>query len=133
MGASAAVMLHSAPALHLWCVDKFMVAGTQKTTEYFLRPFIRTNRCEIIVGDSERAGGMLQHMAGKLDLVFVDDGHAEEDVMRDIKWFWPLLRPGGYMVGHDFETPHNDVARGVIASGIPFTVPIPRLWQAIKP
>lgn len=133
MGASAKVMAVAAPHMHLWCVDKFMVAGTEKVTRYFLRDEIARGQVELIIGDSERAASMLQHMRGKLDLVWVDDGHAEEDLLRDIGSFWPLLRRGGIMVGHDFEQPHNDVARGVIRSGINYSLPLPRLWQAIKP
>jgi predicted O-methyltransferase YrrM len=134
MGRSAKVMLDANPTVHLWAVDKFMVAGTLDVTNYFLKAQIDSGRCEIIVGDSERAGGMLQHMRGKLDLVFVDDGHATEDVQRDIKWFLPLVRPGGLICGHDFEVPHNDVAIGVLTSIDPREVffPVPRVWAHIK-
>lgn len=134
MGASSYMMLRSAPVdVHMWAIDKFMVAGTEFVTRRNLSPWIENGRCEIIVGDSERGGQMLQHMAGKVDLIFIDDGHAEEDVMRDIRCLKPLLRPGGVMLGHDFEDPHNDVARGVIASGIPYDVPLPRLWRYVAP
>jgi predicted O-methyltransferase YrrM len=132
MGASAHAMLLAAPEdFHIWCIDKFMVAGTEFVTRQVLETPIRTGQCEIIVGDSERGAEMLEHMKGKVDLVFVDDGHATEDVLRDIRCLKPLLRPGGIMVGHDFEVPHNDVAMGVIKSGISYDVPIPRLWRHI--
>lgn len=132
MGASAHAMLLAAPTdAHMWCIDKFEVAGTEFVTRKNLEPWINAHRCEIIVGDSERGGKMLSHMKGQVDLIFVDDGHAEEDLLRDIKWLKPLLRPGGVMLGHDFDVPHNDVARGVIRSGIPFDVPVPRLWRHI--
>lgn len=134
MGATAYMMLRCAPAdAHLWTIDKFMVPGTEFVSRMNLDPWIRFGRCELIVGDSERGGSMLLHMAGKVDLIFVDDGHAEEDVMRDIRCLKPLLRPGGVMLGHDFDVPHNDVARGVIASGIAFDVPLPRLWRYVQP
>lgn len=132
MGRSAKVAL-DAGCEHLWCVDLFMVAGTQKVTEYFLRDYIREGRCEIIVGDSARGAAMLQHTRGKLDAVWVDDGHATEDVKRDIRSFLPLLRSGGELFGHDFDVPHNDVALGVIQSLPSWQIPVPRVWSYIKP
>src|SRR5215813_5367015 len=91
LGRSAKVMLDAGQG-HLWTVDKFMVAGTEHTTRYFLRNEIAQGRCELIVGDMDKAGEMLMpHMAGKIDLAWVDDGHAEEDVMRDIRNLIPLL------------------------------------------
>lgn len=132
MGASAYMMLRSAPMdCHMWCIDKFMVAGTEFVTRRNLRPWIERSRCEIIIGDSERGGQMLQHMAGKVDLIWCDDGHAKEDLLRDIFWLYPLLRPGGIMVGHDWEG-DNDVAQGVKASGIKYFLPMPRCWASIK-
>lgn len=135
MGASAFAMLESAPRLHLWTVDKFMVFGTEQITRLFLGEFIAQGRCEIIIGDMDTAGSMLQHMKGKIDASWVDDGHAEEDVRRDIRNLLPLLRSGGELFGHDFDVPHNDVARGVLSmlpsSNLRF--PVPRVWSYIKP
>lgn len=133
MGASAKVMLRANPNLHLWCVDKFdLIFGLEWVAYNTLKPWVADSRCELINGDSARGGQMLSHLRGKLDFVFVDDGHATEDVIRDITHFYPLLRPGGVMFGHDFEVPHNDVAMGVIKSGIPFDVPVSRMWRSIK-
>lgn len=135
MGASALVMLLANPRLHLWCVDTFQVAGTEECCRYFLRDAILEGRCELIRGDSAQAAPMLGHMNGRLDYVWVDDGHATPDVIRDITSFMPLLRPGGEMFGHDFDVPHNDVALGVLscfrADEIDF--PVPRVWRHRKP
>lgn len=135
MGASAFVMLKANPKLHLWCVDTFAVFGTKEITENFLDKEIKDGRCEIIVGDSQRGSEMLRHMTGKIDSVWVDDGHATEDVKRDIRCFLPILRSGGTLYGHDFDVPHNDVALGVIAS-LPansWSIPVPRVWSYTKP
>jgi len=133
MGASAHVMLDGSPRPHLWCVDPFMVEGTRKVTEYFLRHFIQAGRCEILAKRSPEAADQLNHVRGKLDMVFVDDGHAYEDVVLDIKTWLPLLRSGGLLCGHDFETPENDVARAVKDLLPGYTEPIPRMWAYIKP
>jgi predicted O-methyltransferase YrrM len=133
MGASAYVMLLANPTLHLWCVDLFEVAGTEKVSRFFLKPFIADGRCELIKGDSAKAGIMLQHMAGKLDAVWVDDGHATPDVQRDIDNFLPLLRSGGELFGHDFDEPANDVALGVMSRLPHWELPVPRVWSYVKP
>lgn len=129
LGASAYVMLAANPRLHLWCVDTFNEIGIQKMAEYWLRDFIRAGRCELIKGDSNRAASMLPHMKGKLDFVWVDDGHAEEDLRRDIGAFQPLMRPGSLMFGHDWDG-NNDVARGVksMIYEAQIQIPVPRVW-----
>lgn len=132
MGRSAKVML-DAGCRHLWSVDHFAVAGTFEVSQFFLSDYIQRGQCELIRGDSNRAAEMLVHMRGKIDFVFVDDGHASSDLIRDITAMIPLLKPGGIMCGHDFEVPHNDVANGVIQTGIPYTVPVPRMWMYVKP
>lgn len=132
MGRSALVMLEANPELQLVLIDNFQVAGTQKCVEYFLAD--HWHRVRILVGDSGQVEPWLLQYKGRVDAVFVDDGHATEDVKRDIRVFLPLLRPRGELCGHDFDVPHNDVALGVIASlGDKFTVPVHRLWSHIKP
>lgn len=134
MGASAFAMMQAAPdTAHMWTIDKFMVAGTEFVTRKNLERFISSGRLEIIVGDSERGGEMLVHMKGLVDVIFIDDGHAEEDLRRDIRSLFPLLKPGGVMCGHDWEG-DNDVARGVKSMFNPgmIEVPLPRLWQVVR-
>jgi predicted O-methyltransferase YrrM len=128
-GASARAMLDGTPA-HLWCVDKFMVFGSEEVTRMFLTQWIISGQCEIIRGDMDKAGDMLAHMRGQIDAVWIDDGHAEEDLQRDIRNALPLLRPGGLLIGHDWDG-DNDVARGV-KSMLPehhLEFPVPRVWQ----
>lgn len=131
-GASALVMLRANPKLHLWCCDIFTAyAFNKEIAAYFLRKEIHEGRCELIVGDSRRAADMLVHMKGKLDGVWCDDGHAEEDLIRDITCCLPLLKSGKIMWGHDWDG-DNNVARGVKATGIKYFLPLPRIWAAVK-
>lgn len=133
-GRSAKVML-DAGVKHLWCVDHFSDPNCFEVCSHMLRKEIKEGRCELIKGDSAKAGGMLQHMKGKIDAVWVDDGHAEVDLQRDIDNLLPLIRPGGIIFGHDYEVPANDVARGVL-SRIPhekLIFPVPRVWAYIVP
>lgn len=133
LGRSAKVML-DAGCEHLWCVDLFMVAGTLETSRYFLRDYIKKSRCELIQKRSNEAAEQLSHMRGQLDFVFVDDGHAFEDVALDINSWLPLLRSGGILCGHDFDQkPDNDVARAVKQMLPGWTEPVSRIWQYVKP
>jgi predicted O-methyltransferase YrrM len=133
MGFSSAVMLAASPELHLWCVDPFMVAGTLECSRFFLKKYTSQGRCEIIPDRCAHAAEMLAYLRGKIDLAFVDDGHAYDDVVYDIQHLTPLLRPGGVLCGHDYETPPNDVTRAVTDRLQGHRQPVPRMWEWRKP
>ena len=42
---------------------------------------------------------------GSLDGCFIDASHDEWNVRQDIKDWLPKVRPGGFLCGHDYETP----------------------------
>jgi predicted O-methyltransferase YrrM len=133
MGASSFVMLAANPHLHLWSIDPFQVAGTEKVSRYFLRDFIAEGRCEIIPKYTKEAASQLRHMAGKLDFCFVDDGHAFSDVVTDIESMLPLVRAGGLLCGHDYDSePFNEVALAVQQKLAGHYLPVPRLWCYAK-
>lgn len=48
-------------------------------------------------------GAMLHHDAS-LDLAFIDADHSEQAVAEDIAAWWPKVKPGGWLGGHDYET-----------------------------
>lgn len=45
------------------------------------------------------------------DLVHIDDAHEYADAAEDIKMWWSLLRPGGVMLGDDFQHAWAGVVR----------------------
>lgn len=47
------------------------------------------------------------------DVIYVDAAHDYEEVMLDLALFWPLLKPGGVMIGDDFDANWHGVVRGV--------------------
>lgn len=134
MGFTSYVMLAANPHLHLWSCDPFAVAGTYEVSCHYLRDFIAQGRCEIIRKETTAASLQLQHMRGKLDFVMSDDGHLQHEVENDINCFWPLVRSGGVMCGHDLEHPDNGVTLAVKAKFGPtgFTEPVPRMWEVVK-
>lgn len=42
---------------------------------------------------------------GSLDFVYLDGDHREEAVLLDLRLWWPKLRAGGIMAGHDIVMP----------------------------
>lgn len=134
LGRSAKVALDAGVG-HLWCIDKWSMieSGIFEQCKLFLAPEIASGRVELINGDSAKGGDMLQHMRNKVDCIFVDDGHAKEDLERDIDNLFPLLKTGGEMFGHDWEGT-NDVAQGVLSRFIEqrVKVPVPRMWSVIR-
>lgn len=136
MGASAHMMLMASPSLQLWCVDKWETFGTRQVTEMYLRDFIAQGRCRLIVGDSSHAASALSVIHNlhdeSLDFVWVDDGHTREDLQRDISCFWPKLRPGGTMFGHDYDGEVKQAVDDMFAGVVNVDSPVNRLWRAVK-
>lgn len=50
------------------------------------------------------------------DIVFIDAGHDYENALADIRAWWPLVREGGYLCGHDYQHKFPGVMRAVAES-----------------
>lgn len=48
-----------------------------------------------------------------IDIAFIDAGHDYENALADIKAWWPLVRDGGYLCGHDYQHQFPGVMRAV--------------------
>lgn len=57
-----------------------------------------------------------------LDFVYIDGNHSYESVKEDIKTYYPKLREGGVLGGHDFYNGHCSEHDGVIQAVIEFAV-----------
>ncbi len=55
----------------------------------------------------------LAEIIPEVDLVFLDAAHDYESVMDDITAFWPKVRPGGILSGHDWQKSFPTVIRAV--------------------
>lgn len=54
----------------------------------------------IRTGDAIRAAN--RYLDGECDFVFIDDDHESAHVLDECRAWWPKLRSGGTMAGHDF-------------------------------
>lgn len=48
-----------------------------------------------------------------VDFVFIDADHRYEGVLRDIKAWWPTIKPGGVLAGHDHTVEFPGVEKAV--------------------
>jgi hypothetical protein len=58
------------------------------------------NRANIIRADSKAAAQAIPDSS--LDLVFIDADHSYEGCRDDIKAYWPKVKAGGIISGHDY-------------------------------
>lgn len=70
------------------------------------------DRCGQMRMTSEEAV-KLAGASAPFDVVFIDAGHDYENALSDIKAWWPLVRTGGYLCGHDFQHKFPGVMRAV--------------------
>jgi predicted O-methyltransferase YrrM len=59
------------------------------------------------IGDSVEVAASIPD--GSLDFVYLDDDHSEAGVTRSLWAWWPKVREGGVLCGHDFDI--DDVQR----------------------
>jgi len=48
-----------------------------------------------------------------VDVVYIDGDHSKDGVKLDIMTWWPRVRPGGFLCGHDFHVAHPGVVESV--------------------
>lgn len=76
-------------------------------------------RCLMVRATSEDAAtneDVLKWNPGGADCVFIDAAHDYANVKLDIARWWPLIRDGGMLVGHDFNHKWPGVERAVAES-----------------
>lgn len=81
--------------------------------------------------DSTKSAGIF--LDGSVDFCFIDASHVEEDVKRDIKSWWPKIKPGGVLGGHDWTwgSIKNAVGDFVKTCGLQ-PVTLGNCWKVIK-
>jgi len=121
----SAALLESFPALQMLLVDPyhlrvggslggasgdqgFSVAALEKSLEV-TQPH-RARATHIVQSSIEAASWVAPR---SLDLAFIDGDHSHEGARSDIHAWWPLLKNGGLLAGHDYTFTWPGVVRAV--------------------
>jgi predicted O-methyltransferase YrrM len=100
----------------LYCVDPWVPYpqmpwlrdGDLAMAAALLAPHAR--RVRIVRATSADAARWL----GMMDFVYIDGSHAFSDCAADLELWWPSVRPGGLLAGHDFDEEHHEVKAAVM-------------------
>lgn len=83
----------------LKCVDRWIEPAEEGMAESIL------GRDRMVKGDSVESAKLFEDES--LDFVFIDAGHRYEEVKADIEAWFPKVRKGGIVSGHDYVE-YND-------------------------
>lgn len=62
----------------------------------------------------ERSNKASEHVPNNLDFVYIDGNHDEKHVQEDIQLYYPKIKKGGLLGGHDFAGKFPGVVKAVI-------------------
>ena len=115
---------HGYPTLYYQFLANVLQAGMQD----YIVPFPNA---------STIAARWLLQRGIQADLIYIDGSHEENDVYNDINDYWKLLRPGGVMLGDDYN-PYwaglvKDVGRFSQEHGLTLHSGGQNNWMFIKP
>lgn len=111
-GATSAHLLKRFPQLTLFCVDPFAdysefepnrtqeaMSASEQKARAAIAPF--GNRAVLIKDFSVSAAKHVED--NSLDFVFIDAIHTHDAVTEDLNAWYPKVRPGGLVSGHDYS------------------------------
>ena len=118
-------LLRQVPELYLWMVDSWTASAPDSSyaqsrdnsarlsqadhlsnlQESYERTSFAADRRALVRTDSCVAAAAIA--AESLDFVFLDADHSYEAVQKDIIAWWPKVRPGGFLAGHDYGAKWN--------------------------
>lgn len=85
--------------------DEFLGNVEQGGVSDVVTPFVQT---------SANAARLFKQIGVKFDFIYLDASHEYADVLADLRAWYPLLAPGGVLVGDDFEDPWYEIIRAVM-------------------
>jgi len=141
-GVNAKIMLQNLPMKMLYLVDPYCTyVDHDEIIQNFADclPLAKRNlskfedKTTFIIKKSDEAVDLIPD---NLDFVYIDGNHAYDFVKRDIELYWPKIRRGGVLGGHDFHIGWKGVAKAVVEfalkDGLEFYGGAPSDWWIIK-
>ncbi len=77
----------------------------QKMYEQVCKKYARNSN--ILIKRKFSIMAALDFNCGVLDFVYIDACHEFKAVMADIEAWWPMIKNGGWLCGHDYSDPNN--------------------------
>lgn len=90
-------------------VDKDKQNKILEKTRRRMEPFVDKVNVEYFKMLSTEAAKLIAKES--IDFIYIDARHDYCGVMEDLEAYWPLLRPGGIIAGHDYHTNYDNIGK----------------------
>ncbi len=117
-GGLSSIFLRNFDGLVLYMVDCFLASNlgdNEKTQKAMKAAFADTVEYEdrriMLIGKSLQVAHLIQDKS--LDFVYIDAAHDKESVTNDISTWYPKVKKGGVISGHDYSRKHPGVITAV--------------------
>lgn len=97
---------------HKDTVVTFMPMSLNQAKDEAFKIFCKYPSAKLLISDSLKVAREFKD--GELDLVFLDADHTYKAVKKDIAAWWPKIKKGGILAGHDFSLRHIGVVNAVV-------------------
>lgn len=116
----------------LLCVDNWQGVDGVPATDIRTQFYNNTDDYDHIIAvcESSSVEASAVGLTLQIGLVFLDANHSYNAVRQDIQHWWPHIRKGGVMCGHDFES-HPEVKRAVLEL-LPDAIGEGNMWHCRK-
>lgn len=114
IGESATIFLSFEKLQHLCCLDHSK--ERRPILDKKFKEEVQRNRCSIVTDKSENYVTSVEDEM--LDVIYIDADHSYESISNEIKLYWPKVKQGGFLCGHDY---HETVWPGVFKAVNEFT------------
>lgn len=95
--------------------DPWLTKYTEENFEICAERFGRDSRVVMMRTTSLEAAASFVASGTLLDWVYLDACHAYPEVLADLEAWAPLIKPGGFLAGHDF---HDDGTKELLGFGV---------------
>ena len=101
----------SGTEINLITIDPFIQYGPNGnwTKEAFIQNTNFIPHLTLINSISDEAKDKIRDSS--IDLLFIDGDHGYPQVKKDLENYWPKVKAGGVLLGHDYQAPHPGVIR----------------------
>jgi hypothetical protein len=100
---------------YMYLIDPCRPYEGNPDTEYFADPKFVSDRLSRFAHTFYQSMSKdVAHLIPDVDFVFVDGNHTLEYVQKDLELYYPKIKPGGFMAGHDYDAGHPGVQQAVM-------------------